>query len=303
MSSPTSSGAPPSTFSTPAPARPPRSRTWIIPTVVVVVVVVVLLAALFATGTLRLGTSSSGNPALETFSQAESVASGGASGQSGGTWFPVFGAALATPTALLEPESNITSVLDSINCTVSWPNGEPTSVEIPATPTGAAVGAAAYWAFGFKNVSNALLVVTVSSGTASALVLVTGSLCEDLIEYIAPFPSGVVDSPAIVTAADQAGGSAFLTAYPNATKVWGAVAGAQFGAITTSPVWLVEYTTCSIPPYLGETGQVFNATLGGTSGAVINSTSGPAACTISVPSGILTGVPIPGTPSAVRKAI
>jgi hypothetical protein len=288
----------------PAARAATRTRRWWIPVGVAVVVLLVALAAFYATGTYPFSKPSSGPPAYETFSQAESVASSGAGSQMGGSWFAVFGAGVASPTAVLEPTENLTQLTTLVNCTIDWPSGVPSNVAIPSTAPNAATGAAAFWAFGFKNASNALLVELVVDGVASALLKATGASCAAEVAYLAPFPTGVLDSPTIVATANGAGGSAFLATYPNASREWGAYGGIQLGVLgSTSPVWFVGYTTCSLPPVSGEVGQVFNATLGGTSGAVINSSTGPADCAPTIPTGLSLTAPAGASPAALRKAI
>ena len=278
-------------------------RGWLVVAVAAVVVAVVI-ATLFASGILPGNHSSSGGPTYATFSQAEALASAGAGSESGGAWFAVFGAGVASPTAVLEPATNLTSLLALANCSIEWPDGQPANLAIPSTPATAATGAAAFWVFGFKNVSNDLLVELVSAGVASPLFRASGTTCAGGIAFLAPFPAGVLDSPAIVATADQAGGSEFLAAHPNATRVWGAYGGIQLGVLgSTSPVWSVDYTTCSIPPVSGEVGAVFNATLGGTSGAIINSSTSSAACAAALPTGLSLTAHVPAESFALRKAI
>lgn len=269
--------------------------------------VIVILAALFATGVLHLGSSAS-NASYETFSQAEGVASGNAASVGGNPWFAAVGAGVATPTSVLEPVANFTSLLDSFGCTISWPHGEPTNLAVPSTPSNAATGTAAYWTFGFKNSTNALLIETVSLGIPSALLVANGSDCESVVAYLAPFPSTVLNSPAIVTAANQAGGAAFLGTYPNATRAWGAIGGIELGSLaTTSPVWEVTYTSCTFPAYSGETGATFNATVAGLTGVVSNSSTETGDCGLTVPTTLVT--PLGGAlsaasaPAPARKAI
>ena len=281
----------------------PRSRRrWVIPLVVVVVVVAVVIAALYATGTLHIGSSSS-NPSYETFSQARGVAQGGAGSVAGGTWFAAAAAGIATPSAVLEQVTNLSTLTAESNCTLTWPNGEPANLEIPATPENAPTGTAAYWTVVFENASNALLVETVSDGTAAALLVASGATCEEIASLLAPFPSGVYDSPSIVTAADQAGGTAFLTAHPNSTRIWSVYGGVRLGEISTTPDWLVDYTTCALPVIAGENGSVFNATVAGLTGDVLNSSSGNHECAPSLPENL--GLPLPdaGATPAARKAI
>jgi len=285
----------------PPPARSPRS--WLIPLAVIVVIVVVLIAALIATGVVRLGPSSS-NAAYETFSQAEGVAAGNSGAVTGGPWFAVFGAGVATPTAVLEPVSNLTSLLATIDCTITWPHGQPSNLDVPSTPSNAATGTAAYWTFGFKNASNVLLIETVSLGSPTALLVANGTACENVVAYLAPFPSAVLDSPEIVSDANSAGGSTFLATYPNATRAWGAIGGIQFGTIaSTSPVWEVTYTSCSFPAYSGETGATFNATIAGLTGVVSNSSTHSGACGVTVPSTLIAAVHGVLPALAARKAI
>ncbi|MGI0129973.1 MAG: hypothetical protein ACREDE_06440 [Thermoplasmata archaeon] len=280
-----------------------RRRRWLLPSVAVVVVALAVVAALFATGAIHPNPASATNPSFETFSQAESVAGAGAGTVAGGPWYPVFGAAALIRTATLEPTTNLSSLLAMTNCTFGWAGGEPANLGIPATPSSAGIGTSAYWTFGLKNASNGLLVETVSDGLASALLTVGGTACTDLLGYLATFPSGTLDSPAIIASANQVGGSTFLGAHANSTEVWGAYGGATDFGVFTSPEWFVEYTSCSVPTTPGETGAVFNATVGGTSGKVISSANGTADCVLTAPTGLALTVSMGLPPTAARKAI
>jgi hypothetical protein len=268
------------------------------------VVVVVVVAALFAAGLLTPAHASSSGPAFETFSQAESRAASAAAFAPGGPWYPVLGSALVLPVAALEPATNLTSLTGASGCTLTWPNGEPANVAIPATGAGARIGESAFWSILLKNVSNGLLVETVSIGVTTTLVRLGGSLCAEFGAALVTFPPGVIDSPAAVTAANGVGGSAFLAAYPNATQIWFVYGGFTFELLTTSPQWIVEDTSCAVPAVAGATGAVFNATIGGTSGTVTNHTQGTAECAltgVSVGGGL--AVPLPGAAAFGRKAI
>lgn len=262
-----------------------------LPTIVVVIIVAAIVAALFATGVVRFGAANSSNPQYETFSQARSVAQTGSGSVSGGPWYAVFGAALTVPTAVLEPTTNVTSLTSSTNCTLSWPHGVPANIAIPATPSSAAVGTSAYWTIGFKNITNDLLIEVVSDGLASALLTIGGGSCAVIGSVLLTFPDGMIDSPAIIAAANQAGGAAFLAGHPGASEVWGAVGGESFFGLSVSPEWYVEYSSCSFPAASG-TGEIFNATLGGTSGAVISTHTANVSCAISSLSG---GTPLGST--------
>jgi hypothetical protein len=281
----------------------PRRRRWLLPAVVVAVVLIALIAALFATGVLSLGPASTSAATYETFSQAESTAQSGSGSVPGGPWYAAFGAAVSIPTAVLEPTTNLSSVIAMSNCNVSWVHGEPQNIAVPVTPSSAGVGAAAYWTFGLKNITNGLLLEVVSDGVASALLTVTGGTCEEAVMLLSTFPTGVVDSPAIIQAANQAGGSAFLAAHANSTQVWGAYGGATYLGFGTSPTWFVEYTTCTVPTSVGEVGAVFNATLGGTSGEVTMTHSGTVNCVLTAPTGLTLTTHAPSPSFAARKAI
>ncbi|MGA8303542.1 MAG: hypothetical protein WA691_08335 [Thermoplasmata archaeon] len=292
--------APSRTEGTPIPGG---RRRWIWPTLVIVVVVLAVVAALFATGIVRFGQPNSSSPAYEIFSQAESTAQSGANSVAGGPWYAAFGAGVSTPDAVLEPTTNLSGLLQLVNCTITWTHGEPANIAIPATAASASTGAAAYWTFGLKNDSNALLVETVSDGTPSAVFVASGSNCTRTVALLSTFPAGTVDSPQVISAANAVGGAGFLAAHPNSTEVWGAIAGFSDFGISTSPLWYVEYTACALPSSIDATGPFFNATVGGTSGVVTMHSNGTANCALSVPTGLALALHDPASPAAARKAI
>jgi hypothetical protein len=293
----------PGNVSPPSYPPAPRRGRWVLPTIVAVVVVVAVIAALFATGIVRFGAANSSNPTYETFSQARSVAQSGSGSVSGGPWYAVFGAALVTPLGVVEPTTNLTSMTSTTNCNLTWPNGVPSSIAVPATPSSASAGTSAYWAFGLKNISGDLLIEVVSSGTASDLLTLTGGDCATYGSILVTFPSGIVDSPAIIAAANGVGGTAFLAAHPGASEVWGAVGGESFLGFGIGPEWYVEYSTCSLTSTTASTGAIFNATLGGTTGAVISTHTANVSCAISS-SGLVAAPSHGGTVlPAARKAI
>jgi hypothetical protein len=279
-----------------------RPRRWPF-AVAAVAVVAIVVVSLFAFGVLRLGPSNSAVVQYETFSQAESTAVAGAGSVAGGPWFAVAGAAIATPVEVAEPATNLSSLLDLANCTFVWPHGPPANVVIAATPLSSAAGTAGYWAFLLKNVSNTLLLESVSDGSASAVLLASGSQCVDVADLLVSFPVGVVNSPQVIAAVNGVGGSAFLSEYPNATRFWGAIGGISVGILSSSPMWFVEYTSCSVPTSSSTSGAVFNATVGGTSGVVTNHSAGRADCALTAPTGFSLALPAGGDAPAARKAI
>lgn len=267
-------------------------------------IAVVVVATLFASGALPLRGSAPSPSPYATFDQAQALATDEASSAYGGEWFAVFGVALAIPSAVLEPTGNLTPLLAIANCTTYWPNGEPANLDLPPTPATAATGAAAFWLFGLKNASNELVVAVVSDGAASVLVTAQGSSCASTVALLAPFPTGEIDSPQIVTTANAAGGTQFLSAHANATRLWATYGGIELGPLgSTTPVWSVDYTTCTVPPISGTQGDVFNATIGGTSGAVIANATGTTTCLPALSTGTGLTVPAGGASGAVRKAI
>ncbi len=275
-----------------SPPAPPRRRAlWT--AVAVVLVAAAVVGALFATGTLRIGSSSSPPPADETFAQAVGLAGSHSGSVSGGPWYAFVGVALLTPVAILEPATNLSTLLTAANCTAHWIGPEPTNVAVPATGPTAALGASAYWTFLLKNASNGILLETVASGDATAVVTLGGTNCTALASVFNSFGSGMQDSPKIVAAANGAGGTAFLAQHANATQAWAVSGGATISVITTSPEWLIEYTSCSLPLVTGETGAVFNATVGGTSATVTEHATGNVDCALTAATG----------PSLLRTAL
>jgi hypothetical protein len=265
----------------PAPPPPlPRGRRWLLPACVAVVVVVIAVVALIATGWIHLGPTASANPDDETFSQALAVAQAGSSSVSGGSWYGAGAVAVVTTSSLLEPVTNVSTLLSALNCTGRWIGSPPANLAIPATAASVSVGASAFWAFVLKNASNGLLLETVSDGAATPLMTLGGTNCSEVAGLLSTFGPGIVDSPKVLSAVDAAGGSTFLQQHPNASQAWAVSAGATLGFISTSPEWIVEFTSCplslSISP--GESGAILNATVGGYSGAVVNHSSGPIAC-------------------------
>lgn len=287
----------------PAPSPPlapgrPRRRWAFLATVAVVVVVV--LVAVFALHLWPSVGSPSPNPYL-TFSEAESTAVSGSGSVAGGPWYAVIGVALAIPTASLVPSANLTSILNLVNCSFTWPHGAPTNVAVPATGTSAPAGASAYWSFILKNATNDLVFETVSDGSASTLVLASGPECTEVAGALVSFPSAIVDSPKAITSANQVGGAAFLAAHPNATRAWVAIGGVSFFGIVTSPTWYVEYSSCAFPSAPTASGAVFNATVEGLTGVATNHTNGTADCALTVPTGFSLALPLGGPDPALGK--
>jgi hypothetical protein len=269
----------------------------------VAVGIAVVVVALAATGVLHLGATSNSNPADETFAQAQSVAQSQSSSVAGGPWYAFAGVAIVSRAAVLEPVTNVSADLAAVGCTATWIGGVPANVAIPATPASVATGAAAYWAFALKNASNGILLETITSGVADSVATLGGTNCTTAASYFDSFGSGMQDSPAVIEAADAAGGASFLAAYPNATQAWAVSGGATFSVITTSPEWLVEYTSCALPVAATEHGAIFNATVGGTSGVVTAHSNGTVDCALTAAVAPTLAAPVAFAALLVRKAI
>ncbi|HXW66341.1 MAG TPA: hypothetical protein VEL82_00420 [Thermoplasmata archaeon] len=280
-----------------------RRRRWTAGVAAAALTAIVVVAGLYVGGYLGAHPGASLPPYL-TFSQAASAAESRSGSAAGGPWFGVAADAIVTPVAVLEPAANLTSLLGLADCTVNWTSGMPSNLAVPATAATAELGTAAYWTVLLKNATNALLVDSVSQGKAASLATLTGGDCARLAGSLLSFGAGLVDSPQAVSAANAMGGASFLDRYPNASETWAVAGGFSLGGIlTTSPEWLLEYTTCSFPPAAGAQGLAFNATVGGTSGVVTNHTSGPVSCSLTIPSGLTLGLPAPTGPPVVGKAI
>lgn len=268
-----------------------------------VVVAVVAIAALAAAGVLHLGSSNSTPPANETFSQALTIAQSKSSSESGGPWTAVAGAALVSTLEVTEPSTNLTSLQGLTSCNFTWIGGPPSDLIVPATPSGTSIGTAAFWWFALKNGSNALMIETVSRGSATALVTLTGGECATLGSALDGFVPGMPDSPTIIAAVNAKGGTTFLGAHANASELWGVDGGVTFLGISTTPEWLVEYTSCSATASPTQTGAVFNATVNGLSAVVTKNASGTAECALSVSTGPTLAAPTSFLENLLRKAI
>lgn len=283
--------------------RPGKRRDWMVPAIAVGVGVLVALVAVLAAITFHSGSSASSHLRYETFSEAESNAQAGASSAAGGPWFAVIGAAIVTPTPVVEPATNVSSLLGVANCTLLWPSGGPTSVTIPSTGPPAGMGTAAYWTIVLKNGSNDLLVESVSDGNVSTVLSASGTNCTTLGADLIPFAAGIIDSPNAISQAGGVGGTAFLAAHPNATEFWVAIGGVSLVFVSTGPEWYVEYTSCTLPTSASQQGAVFNATIEGTTGIVTAHHSGTASCALTAPTGASLIAHAGTSAPAARKAI
>ena len=219
-------------------------------------------------------TSSGGGGNAVLFSQASSAAVTAASSYQGGGWGPSFAIALAVTTGFTFPISNLTNSSESFcgpNSTMTWIGPEPSGIDIPATSTSSAAGTSAGWFVILSKTGTSVVWADVLSGSAKLLFSATGADCA-YFSYISM--SGMIDSSAAVNAANGAGGSTFLSANPNANREFFGIGG--YTTFNVYPAWEISYTTCQ--PYSSGTGSYFNATVNGTSGAVLSHESGTESC-------------------------
>jgi hypothetical protein len=229
------------------------------------------------------GNSKSSGPAATTlsYSQAAGVAKSTAD-TSGGAWSIFSGAAVELPAPLVIPGAVFTDLsanLSAYGCVVTWEGNVVTNgLAIPATPSTATAGEANFWLFLLTTSSGSIQLVTVSNGTGSDLVLVGGLVCELLGQELQPLNESILSSTQSVSIANTAGGSAFLTSYPQSIRLWG-VAGVAPNLNLSESIWAVAYTTCPVsgtePPGPQPT---FNATINAMTGEVLTSGESNVTC-------------------------
>lgn len=234
--------------------------------VTVAVVVVVVLLVLLVSGVLNLGGSSgSGVGTPVPYSQAVPVAIREGQNATGGPWTVVVAEGLGIPSSV----SQVSPASATGNgCTFTNPPGASGVVSIDGTASSAAPGTVATWVFFAKNVSaNVILLISVSNGQASPISLVTGCTFVSEFSNVDPISAtGVVDSPAIASSFNSAGGAGFLKNNSGATEFF-LLYGAD-PAESSSSFWGVEYDTCALTATSG-TGSLFEGSFDATSGATI----------------------------------
>lgn len=235
------------------------------------------------------------------FSAAEASAMTASSSYQGGGWSAVVGEALAIPASYSFSGQRLTNL--SSNCTISWIGSEPASVTIPATSSSASAGASNAWViFLSQKAGSAYLLVIVLNGAPTLLYTASGGACTFYSELSL---SGLIDSPQAVNAANGAGGSAFLSSHTGVSKVFFVIGSSKLISGGFGGLWEIVYSTCTINQASG-TGFEFNATLNGTTGAVIHSGTESLSCAsggfahASAPVGIL-GAPVSSARATVLE--
>lgn len=233
-------------------------------------VAVVVVAALVASGVLT-PSSGTGQGVTGTPLAYSQVASEGAQGilnqsPTGGPilWnlVAVEGLGLTTSTS----GSNAVGTVSS-GCTVSPASGAPSSVTLPATPTGSPAGTAAVWIFLALGGAGDILTYVVTQEASYPLFVLSGSCLDSFDELgnLTGYP--IVDSTVVAASANAEGGSAFLSSNPNSLQAYVLFGPGLSGS--TVPYWAVEYNTCG--ESTSGTGTVWVGIYNAESGTGVNS--------------------------------
>ena len=134
----------------------------------------------------------------------------------------------------------------------------------------------------FQPMSHQVLLVEVVNGSAQATLIASGT-CTDTFQNYSTIPaSHVVDSPTVASAAQSAGGSAFLSVHPHEkfNMVQILFGGGTACILTTGSCWLVEYTPCNPMSSSNPAGSqpVFYSLMNGTTGTVLAHVSTSSTC-------------------------
>jgi len=236
--------APPGSVPGPG-ARPPASRRRVaIIAAVVAVAAVVVLAVLAFSGVFNASSSGSGaNDTPVAYSAVAALSSTAGQSIPGGPWNVVAAEGIGVPNEISQtsPEA-----IGGGKCTYSTVDGSPTNVSIPATPSGTTPGKAAVWVFFAKNASlDSVLLISVVGGTVAPLTLVTGCpFVSDFTDLNTIASVSVVDSTAVASEFDQAGGDSFLGNHTLGVQLFILIGGSTFTG--GSAVWDLEYSTCVV---------------------------------------------------------
>ena len=282
MSTPLDASAPsaapaPGPASAPPATPPPNplkgpNRTLLIVGAVVAVVVVVLLVLVFLVPSSP--SSSGGGPSTaETYSQALPGATSAVSGFGGGGWALVLSVGFVTNTTTTLPVNETSILADGCNLTTV---SSATTITIPGSSVNRSAGTSPAWEFAYRNASDGIALVDVTSGTASVLGTISGS-CTSLFGFLSVVPANVIDSSTAAAAVEPAA-SAFLRANPSAGAEFALVGGVSFGTESVGPEWEVAYSTCPVSPTASGTGTEFNATVNGLTGEVLYSATNTIDC-------------------------
>ncbi len=161
------------------------------------------------------------------------------------------------------------------NCTLAPSPGVSGNLTVPAFTGSLTSGHAPLWEFFYQNFSSqAVAIVAVENGTVTVLGTISSPECTDVFSIIDPIPAHVLDSPTI-GAAVAANASAYLTAHPGASAVYGLI-GPVFSSFPVENIpakWVVEFSTCALSTNPSGVGSEYNATVNAATGAEIHAQS------------------------------
>ncbi len=237
--------------------------------VAAVVVVVVLVVALFASGVISIGRSSSSSGASATYLSAASPADNYAAGVPGGPWNLV--EALGWNIEL--PYSNASSYS---GCDLTGGSG---GISIPAHSGNYSDGSVSAWGFAYVNTArtSVLLLEYANGGVTEIGSGANSTACP--LGLLPPLPAaGIQDSSTVSTTfLSSPAVAAFVATHQsaNATYVLVASPSSSGGGLVYTPLWVLDYSTCSATPgtgpSIGTTVEGFvNATSGALEGGVYN---------------------------------
>ncbi len=281
------SAAPPSNPSPPAHARGPsaffsgKRRTPIYIGIAVVVVVLLLLLVLVLPSLFGSSSGSGTSPKGLTYDQARPIAKNAVSNYSGGGWAILLAFGYTVRESFTLPVNATAQGLSGSTCTFTPAANSSASITIPAVTANLTSGVASGWLFMFRNAVGNLSLVTVTGNPGTVLGAISGSACSTGFGLLATVPPNVMDSSrAAAAVANQS--SAFRSAHPNATVIFGLVGGFSF---LVGPEWDVMYTTCTPSTPSGTPGSQFNATVGGLNGTVLSYATSSVTCSSITPTG------------------
>ena len=253
------------------------------------------------------GFGPSGPPAGPVpYSEARTAALDRATSQFGGGWSVLFAGALnghgTTSTAAFE------SAVGVGGCAVTGLGVYATSnLTLPGRSSGFGSGNSPAWLFLLRNGSNGGLLVAVIDGAASAVASIGGPTCTTALGLLGTIPSSAIDSTTVLATADSAGGTAFLTAHPDANVTFVLRGGVSLFGFGTGSTWSVLYSGCGSSAIPGSTAVAFNATINATLGTVVATSSANALCTGAPPIPLVTPAAtgsetVPAVPMIHREA-
>jgi hypothetical protein len=227
--------------------------------------------------TVRFSSRPSAGTVSLPYSTAASRMINASAGYDGVVWNVSEGYGYRSSWPLVSPLASFTNPTQ-FGCVLSWIGPAPSNVTFPATPSSATSGTAAAYEFLLTSEGAPSIVLEggVLNGTAALWFTLSGYQCANNLGPTAGEatpPASALDSPRAVSVADQAGGSQFLRAYPDALREWvlfgpqGAV-GTDGVAVSNPAIWGLFYESPGCFAATGGAGAEFEAVVDATTGAL-----------------------------------